>query len=146
MPLRLEMLNEGKIQAGTFSRPLSDSAVLSGNKVVCDDSSQSLLTSSIMFSTSFLKSRPDDVKKFLKAWSQAVQKISENPQNYNSLLIKVANIPSDVAAKITVPKFEMLKNPSLEEFQSKADWMLAKGLLTRKITYQDLVSTDYLPK
>ncbi len=146
MPLRLEMLNQGKIQAGTFSRPLSDSAVLNGNKIICDDSKQSLLTSSIMFSASFLKTRPDDVKKFLKAWSQATQKISANPQSYNDLLIKVANIPSDAAAKITVPKFDMLRNPTQDEFQSKADWMLDKGLLTRKMAYGDVVATGYLPE
>lgn len=146
MPLRLETMNQGKIQAGTFSRPLSDAAVLNGNRIICDDSRQSLLTSSIMFSASTLKSRPEDVKKFLKAWAQAARNISANQKNYSSLLIKVANISSAVAAKIEVPKFSVLRNPTQDEFLSKADWMLEKGLIAKKIGYQSVVSSEYLPK
>ncbi len=145
MPLRLEMMNQGKIEAGTFSRPLSDAAVLNGNRVICDDGKQSLLTSSIMFSASTLQNRPDDVTNFLKAWSQATEKISAEPQKYRDLLVTVANIPANVATNIDVPKFDLLRNPTPEEFELKADWLLANGLISKRIDYKTVVSFNYLP-
>lgn len=146
MPLRLEMMNQGKIQAATFSPPLSDVAVSNGNKIICDDGQQALVIPCIMFSVSTLESRPGDVKKFLTAWSQASEKITADPQKYNSLLVQVANIPADIAGTIQVPEFNSLRNPTADEFQAKADWMSGKGLISRDMVYEDVVASVYLLK
>lgn len=145
MPLRLEMLNQGKIEAATFSRPLADLAILGGGRVICDDSKESLLASSIMFSSAFLKERPTDVKKFVKAFSLATEKISANPSQYRSLLVSIASISADIADKIEVPGFGKLRLPTQEEYQSKLDWNLEKKNISKSISYQDIVVSGYLP-
>jgi NitT/TauT family transport system substrate-binding protein len=145
MPLRLEMMNQGKIEAATFSRPLSDMALLGGGRIILDDSQQSLLASSIMVSTGVLKSRPDDVRHFLKAWSLAARKISADPAGYRSLLVSVASISPDLADKIEVPKFDPLRLPTQQEYQAKLEWNLAQNNLKHAISYQDIVAGGYLP-
>ena len=145
MPLRLEMLNQGKIEAATFSRPLSDMALMGGGRIIADDSQGSLLVSSIMVSTAALQTRPDDVRKFLKAWSLAAQRISADSAQFRSLLVSIASISTALADKIEVPKFEMLRLPTREEYQTKLEWNLAKNNLSKNILYQDIVAGGYLP-
>jgi NitT/TauT family transport system substrate-binding protein len=145
MPLRLEMMNQGKIEAATFSRPLADLAILGGGRIICDDSKESLLASSIMVSSAFLKDRPADVKKFLNAFSLATEKISADPAKYRSLLVNIASISADIADKIEVPKFDKLRLPTQEEYQSKLDWNLEKKNTSKAIPYQDIVASGYLP-
>ena len=145
MPLRVDMLNQGKIDVATFSRPLSDLALLNGGQVICDDSNYSLLTSSIMVSNTSLNNRPGEVKKFVKAWSLATDKITANPNQYRSLLVNVASISSDIADKIEVPKFDKPRLPTQAEYQTKLDWNLAKNNLSKSISYQDVVVTGYIP-
>jgi NitT/TauT family transport system substrate-binding protein len=145
MPLRMDMLNQGKIDVATFSRPLSDLAILNGGQVICDDNQSSLLTSSIMVSSTFINNRPGDVKKFVKAFSLATDKISANPNQYRSLLVSVASISTDIADKIEVPKFDKPRLPTQSEYQTKLDWNLAKNNLIKSIGYQDIVATGYIP-
>jgi NitT/TauT family transport system substrate-binding protein len=145
MPLRLEMLNQEKIQAAAFSRPLSDAALAGGGKLVCDDSQNSLMTVCILFSTKALNDRPEDIKKFLKAWSSASEKISSDPSKYRALLVSTANIPANLADKIDVPKFDPLRMPKLEEYQPKMEWNLQKGNLSKSVAFEDVLSNGYLP-
>jgi NitT/TauT family transport system substrate-binding protein len=145
MLLRLELLNEGKIEAGTFSRPLSDMAVASGARIVADDSRGSLLASSILVSSAAVTGRPDDVKQLLKGFSQASEKISANPAKYRSLLVKIAGISDNLAATIEVPAFGSLRLPTPEEYHSKLAWNLEKQNLGRTIAYQDIVAPGFLP-
>jgi NitT/TauT family transport system substrate-binding protein len=145
MPLRLEMMNQEKIGVATFSRPLSDMALLAGGRIICDDSRQSLLTSSIMVSSGSLKARPGDIKKFLGAWTLATEKISSDPARYRSLLVKVAAISADIADKIEVPGFTKPRLPTPEEYNSKMEWNMLKKNIDRIISYQDIVAKGYLP-
>jgi NitT/TauT family transport system substrate-binding protein len=145
MPLRLEMLNQGKIDVATFSRPLSDMALETGGRLVLDDSQQSLLTSAIMISSDALKSRAGDVRSFLKGWSLACQEISAAPVSYRDLLVKVAAISPDIAATISVPPFDALRLPTRAEYQDKLEWNLANHNITRSIAFEDIVASGYLP-
>ena len=145
MPLRLEMLNQGKIESATLSRPLSDMALLGGARIICDDSQESLLTSSIIFTRAAINDRPDDIRKFLAAWSQATEKISVDPAAYRSLLVSVASIPDEIAHKIEVPGFDKIRLPELEEYQTKMQWNLEKGNINHPIPYDEVVATGFLP-
>jgi ABC-type nitrate/sulfonate/bicarbonate transport system substrate-binding protein len=139
------MLNQGKIEAATFSRPLSDMALLGGGRIICDDSQESLLASSLMVTSAALNDRPDDIRKFLAAWSQATEKISADPSGYRSLLVSVASISEEIADQIEVPGFDKPRLPEPEEYQSKMEWNLDKGNISKLIPYEDVVADGYLP-
>jgi NitT/TauT family transport system substrate-binding protein len=146
MPLRLEMMNQGKIEVATFSRPLSDMALIGGGKVVCDDSQETLLTSCIMVSAAALDSRSSDVKKFVKGWASAAEKISADPDKYRSLLVSFASISPDIADTIEVPSFDQPRLPTQDEYQAKMEWNLQKNNINHIILYDDIVAKGYLPK
>ncbi|HSW58030.1 MAG TPA: MetQ/NlpA family ABC transporter substrate-binding protein [Dehalococcoidales bacterium] len=145
MPLRLEMMSQNKINAAAFSRPLADAAVLAGNVVICNDAQKSLLTSSIMFTAETVKNRPNDIKKFLKAWDQATKNISNDPPKYQSLLIETAKISEAVAKTISVPKFDSLRALKQEDLQPKTDWLLGKEIIKREVKLADIATARFLP-
>ncbi len=113
--------------------------------MIANDGATQVSNSSIMFSTASLKARSGDVKKFVKAWSQAVERIDAAPASYRALLVEVASIPAEVAEKIEVPRFVKPRMPTTEEFQPKVDWLVEKGILGKKAFYQEIVASGFLP-
>lgn len=144
MPLRLEMLNQGKVPAAILSSPLSDLAVLSGGTVVIDDKLLPLAGPGLIFSQGALKDKSNEISRFIKSWQQAVELINSKPENYRSLLREIARIPDPVSEKMPVPVFPKLGVPSEKEVLSTINWMMAKGVMSKRITYQAVVETKYV--
>lgn len=55
MPLRLEMMAQGKLPAAILTPPLSVQAIASGDRLLLDDRRQQLAGPAIIFSTSALE-------------------------------------------------------------------------------------------
>jgi len=142
MPLRLEMLNQGKVPAAILSSPLAELAVLNGGKVIINDKNRPLGGPGLLFTRNSLDTKSEAISRFVIAWQKAVDLINENPQKYRDLLMEIANASPDVDLK--VPLFPRLEVPAEEEVLSVVNWMTGEGLLTRALTYNDLVDTKYL--
>jgi NitT/TauT family transport system substrate-binding protein len=144
MPLRLEMLNQGKVPAAILSPPLADLAVLSGGKVLAEDSDKPLAGPGVIFSMGAMKDKSDAIGRFIQSWQQAVELINANPEKYRSLFIEIAKIPEPVSQKMQVPNFPKLKAPENSEVESVVKWLVAKGVMSKSITYKEVVDTKYV--
>ena len=133
MPLRLEMMNQGKIPAALLTPPLSDLAVANGNILLLDDSKQLIGGPGLIFSNDALNNKSDAIDRYIKAWQETVDMINANPQNFHSLLVQVANVSDTVASTITVPVFPKLRLPTEEELNSVSNWMIKKGLMSKPV-------------
>lgn len=142
MPLRLEMLNQGKISAAILSSPLSDMAVLNGGRVIVDDIELPLAGPGLVFSQAALKDKSDAISRFIQAWQQAVELINTNPEKYRGLLGEIARIPESVS--LDVPTFPQLGLPDPTEIESVVDWMISKEIMSEPIAYEKVVETKYL--
>jgi NitT/TauT family transport system substrate-binding protein len=144
MPLRLEMLNQGKVPAAILSPPLSDMAILNGGKLLADDSAKPFAGPGVIFSQGPLKDKSDAIGRFIWAWQKAVEMISANPEKYRNLLVEIANIPAPVSQAMPMPGFPKLTSPEKGEVDSVVDWLVAKGVMNKRITYQQVVETRYM--
>ena len=93
--VRFEQLMNGNIKAAVLPDPLAQGAIAAGAKLVIDDSQAASLSQSVLtFRTETLEQKPETVKKFLTAWSKAVEEINANPEKYQDLMIEKANVPT----------------------------------------------------
>ena len=95
----------GEIEAATLPDPLGSGAMAAGAVLLMDDTAISDLSLSIVaFSVESLQARPEAVRRFLRAWSMAVDEMNSNPEAYDSLLVEVGRVPESIQGSFQMPE------------------------------------------
>ncbi|MDD5702048.1 MAG: ABC transporter substrate-binding protein [Dehalococcoidales bacterium] len=141
MPLRLEMMAQGQLDAAILTPPLSKAAIAAGNKLILDDTKQLLAGPGLIFSDETIQSKPDGINRFISSWQETVKIINASPDNYRGLLASTAQVPDTLAASYEVPVFPEVRPPSQEELSLLLDWMKSKDMLKTDIPYEQIVDT-----
>jgi NitT/TauT family transport system substrate-binding protein len=115
-----------------------------GAELVVDDSQYTEYSQSVLsFSTAAIESKPNTIKKFLKAWNQAVGDMNSNPGQFSDLLIEQGRVPESIQGSYQMPPFPAGEVPSQAEWQDVVDWLLEKELIDQPINYEDSVLTGF---
>ena len=146
IPERYQLLMQGRIPAATLPDPLAKSAMVAGAGLVIDDTKYPRYSLSVMtFSRQTLVQRPEDVRRFLKAWDQAAADINGAPDRYRDLLLQKIRVPQNVQQIFKIPPYPRKEIPDTGQWADVMDWMVAKGLLDHALPYADSITSDYLP-
>jgi NitT/TauT family transport system substrate-binding protein len=145
IPERYQLLMQGKIEAATLPDPLAKSAMMAGAGLVVDDAKYPQYAMSVLtFSIQALEKRPGDVRRFLKAWDQAVADINASPETYRALLLQKIRVPKNVQQTFKIPVYPRKKVPEDSQWLDVMDWMVLKGLLKQTLPYKDTITRNYL--
>jgi NitT/TauT family transport system substrate-binding protein len=146
IPVRFELLVNGEIPAATLPDPLASGAMAAGAVPVIDDTSVPDLSQSILtFSIEVLETKPEAIRKFLKAWELAVAELNSNPGKYRNLLIEKGRVPEAIQGAFQMPPFPQASVPTPEQLADVVNWSLDKGLIEENIPYERMVDRSYLP-
>ncbi|NOZ06026.1 MAG: ABC transporter substrate-binding protein [Chloroflexi bacterium] len=146
IPVRFELLMKGQIKAATLPDPLASGAVAAGATVLVDDSTHTKFAQSVLaFSVDTLQTKPNTVKKFLKAWEKAATAINEHPEKYQDLLIEKGRVPKSIQGTYVMPPFPEAGVPTEAQWQDVVDWLLSKKLIDKPVSYKDAVDATFLP-
>jgi NitT/TauT family transport system substrate-binding protein len=153
IPVRLELLSNGKLPAACLPEPLASLAMAQGAHIVVDDRSHPEYAQSVVtVSARTLGSKPTAVKRFLKAYEQAVQAINNEPEKYRSLLIDKGRVPQPVQDSFEMPVFPTAGAPTVDEVRDVLEWMSDKGMIAEDTrskpaqeVYDKLVAAQFLP-
>lgn len=141
IPVRLEQLAQGTVQAALLPEPLVSFAEFQGGVSVLADTSLDFVPVSLTVNDSVLEERPGDVCAFLDAYERAVQAINADPEAYRDNQVPV---PDPVRPSYNVPQLAENRVPTQEEIQAVQDWMLENGLLDEPVAYGDLVTDQFV--
>ncbi len=146
MPLRVENLLQGQVEAAVLPDPLASYAELKGAKVLVDDTklSENISQSVFFFSDDAIKNKKASIEKFLHAYDQGAKAVTDKPENYRDLFKEKIQIPVELQETYPVPSFSSLQLPSKEDTQRVIDWLKSNKLLTEPYTYEDLVTNKCL--
>ncbi len=146
MPLRVENLLQGQIDAAVLPDPLASYAELKGAKVLVDDTklSENISQSVYFFSDDAIKNKKTAIQKFMQAYSEGAQTVTENPERYRNLFKEKIQIPVELQETYPVPSFSPLQLPSREDTQRVIDWLKDNELLTEPYTYEDIVTDEII--
>jgi len=140
LPVRMEMLLSGQIDAAIFPDPLLTFAQYQGAVLVADDTTGENLSQVVMiFHSQFAEENMDLLRDFFAAYTQSVSAINSNPENFRELFINGARIPEQIAATYPIPVFPYPQLPQQADMERVENWLLDKGVLDAPINYEDLI-------
>ena len=145
IPVRMELLSQGQLDAAVLPEPLITLAVNAGGTVILDDRQSRLGMSVLEFNVDYLTDHEENVKKFLAVHEEAVQLINANPDQYAYLLPEKARLPEFLVGIFNVPPFPSNDVPTAAETQQASEWLLEKGLIGEAKEYGHWVHPRFIP-
>ena len=141
MPIRVQMLANNQVKAALLPDPLASLAEKQGAKVILDDTKSDINVSQVvlLFRKDSIDSKREAVEKLIDIYGTAGKELTDNPDKYRALLIEKARIPEPVKDTYKAPSFSAPQVPSREDVMDVVDWMVAKKLLEKPYTYEELV-------
>ncbi|HHW01613.1 MAG TPA: ABC transporter substrate-binding protein [Thermoanaerobacterales bacterium] len=145
MPVRLEMLKSGKVDAACLPEPLSTLAVKSGARLLLSTRDISLAPGIMLFTQKAIDSKGNYIKKVYEAYEKVTSDINANPENFRDVL-STAHFPEEVVGTFEFPHYTGLSVPSESDIKQVMDWMKARGMLKKQLTYEELVDDTFVKK
>ncbi|KUO53341.1 MAG: hypothetical protein APF76_08850 [Desulfitibacter sp. BRH_c19] len=141
IPVRLEMLMSGQLDAAILPEPLLSFAQIQGATLIADDTEGNNLSQVVLlFQSGFVEEKRDVLKSFYKGYSKSVEAINSNPEKYHELFITETGVPEAIKDTYSVPVFPEPKVPEQNDLDKVYDWLVKKELLDTPIKYEDLIS------
>ena len=139
IPIRLQMLISGQVDAALLPEPLLTLAEAKGAVVVADDRELSASLTVIALTESLLEKKPDAAARFLSAFDEAVARINADPERYKKTLVTKTRFPALVKDRYRVPVFPVKRVPSRRDISDVARWIQEMGMGETSPAYEDVV-------
>jgi NitT/TauT family transport system substrate-binding protein len=146
IPVRMEMLNAGKIDAAVLPEPLASNALASG-AVLLDSSDRLGIDPGVMlFSGEAVEEKRDALRAFYRAYDEAVVYVQTAPRHeYVDELISAAGFPESVRGALELPDYHPAEPPDPSEVRAVGRWLVEKGVAELSYTVDRLVDASVLP-
>ena len=138
IPVRLEMLNAGKVSAATLPEPLASAAVSGGSGAVVVAGSEELGINPgvILFSDAAIKKKGKEIKAFYRAYNMAVDYLgSTDLSDLEDYLVSEGGFPESVKGVIKLPSYRKATLPDEKEYEAAHAWLLGKKLVSETVPF-----------
>ena len=146
IPLRLEMLRNGKIDATMLPDPFATIALASGGKSIIDMKDMNMHVTGIAFHDEVIAEKKEVIKNFYRAYNKAIEQInSQTTATFNDLLVAEIGVPSELVGNIALPNYSMAQLPQENDLQLVEQWLKAKNLVPTDFNINTLIATGLIP-
>lgn len=146
IPLRLEMLRNGRIDATMLPDPFVTIALEGGNRKVIDIKDMDLRVTGIVFHDDVIAKKEAAIKSFYRAYNLAIELINTQPSSsFEDLLIAEIGVPAELVSKIELPTFTKAQLPQEKDLQKVEQWLKEKELVTADFDISTLIAASLLP-
>ncbi|MCR5559067.1 MAG: ABC transporter substrate-binding protein [Schwartzia sp.] len=140
IPLRLEMLQNGKLAAATLPEPMASIAIFHGCKFVTDSAELGINPGVMMFTKTAVKDKNSEIAAVYRAYNKAVDYLaSTDREKYIDFIIEKNGFPSEAKNALKLPAYHKAELPKEKDISECMDWLYSKKLVSDKYSYQDLV-------
>ena len=146
IPLRLEMLRNGKIDATMLPDPFATIALESGGKSIIDIKEMDLHVTGIAFHDEVIAEKDEAIKSFYRAYNLAIDLINSQPvATFNDLLVSEIGVPLEFVGNIRFPDYTNAQLPQEMDLKLVEQWLKAKNLVPADFDINSLIATGILP-
>jgi len=139
MPVRLEMLLAGQIDAAGLPEPLLTAAVARGAILVGTTDESGIDAAVMLFSKAVLDGRLDEVRRLYASYAEATDRINANPESYRAFLVEKAAFPAEIRNAYRFVSYRKPALPDSARIEAALEWMKARKLLSRPLSAADLL-------
>lgn len=145
IPVRLEMLQNGKVDAATLPDPLATVAEKNGAVLLNSTDKLNINPGVLIFTSSSIKSKTKGLEAFYRAYNKAVEYLKSQPvSSYIDTVITAAGFPGDVRDSIVLPSYTKASMPSEKDVDDVIVWLKDKSLIKNKYTFKDLTDSRFV--
>lgn len=143
---RFEALLSNQIDGVIFTEPQATMLVAQGAKLLASSKEYNLKAGTILFSDSVLKSQPNSVRNFYKAYNEAVEYINKtDPKEYGPVLTKYTFPDAIVSYLSTSGKaYEKAREITTDTFNNVLAWTRSKNLVTKDYKFEDVSDFSFI--
>lgn len=145
IPVRLEMLQNGKVDAATLPEPMATLAVKNGAVVIDSTDKHGINPGVLAFTAKAIKENPNEIKSVYKAYNEAVEYINKEPvSSYVDILIKEVGFPEDMKNSIALPKYTKAEMSKEKDVAEVIKWLKDRDLIKKSYEFKDLVDDKFV--
>ncbi len=138
IPVRMELLLNGKLPAACLPEPLYSLAVAKGALPLGDSNALGMDPGVMLFSGKILRERFDDLVKMYQAYWQACLNVNDNPDAYRDFLVDGMGFPPVIRESFSFVEYVYPRLPEKQEIDDAAEWMIQRGMIEKAPAYGDL--------
>lgn len=143
IPVRYQLLMEGRVRAATLPDPWGSLAIRNGARLLTSDLEvEKPISMSVLVARGEWLEDPKNREvavELVRILNKALEKYKEDPEAYRSLIYEKLWIPEELKGEYVISwKGEITSYPR-ENFELVESWLLSKGLISKSISYEDVV-------
>jgi NitT/TauT family transport system substrate-binding protein len=147
IPVRMEMLTAGRIDAAVLPEPLASNARAAGATLLDSSDRLGIDPGIMLFSGKAVKEKGDALRAFYRAYDEAVAYLRATPQReYVDELITAAGFPESVRGVLELPDYHDARPPEAKEIRHVSRWLVEKGVAKLAYSADELVDSSVLPR
>lgn len=141
MPIRFQMLMTDQVDSALLPEPLLSLARLKGGSLLATAETLDMPLTVLCLHENYFKDMGKGYKRFVAAYREAVERLSDNPESYRQFMAEACRIPKPLVSQFQVYPFPEPSLPTPAELDEVLAWMLEKGLIEIKVPHQVSLST-----
>ena len=139
IPIRLEMLSSGELDAAILPEPFASTGQALGLHAIEVPGGLTQGITGLLFQNKVL-GRSDDLRAFVAGYNEAVSFMQSHPRSaWIGALGKLLGITKQQAEQIQLPDYQPVTAPSPEALQPILSWMKEKKLVPQDYTAEGLI-------
>ncbi|GHT60949.1 ABC transporter substrate-binding protein [Bacteroidia bacterium] len=147
IPIRLEMLLNGKSTATALPDPFISIAAMKGaHSIVCMKNLGYAVTG-IMFKTDAIKQKTAEIDAFYKAYNEAVDYIQSQPvEAIKTILTEDIGFPETTIQSVQLPNYTHAGMPQDKDIQAVTVWLQEKKLIPDSFQTENVLDNQFIKK
>lgn len=146
IPLRMEMLLAGEVDASVFPDPFALISKSKGAMALASTKSMDFSVTGTMFTTEAIETKAEAIRTLLHGYNLAVDYMRTHPRSaWMHVLVEDAGFPQEVAERVVLPEYTHAELPDKKDIEATIVWLKAKGLVPDDYKGEGLVEPTLLP-
>ncbi len=147
IPLRLEMLRNGKIDLTVLPDPFATIAKSDGNPYIISLKDLGYHVTGIVFSKTAIDNNKEAINAFYKAYNRAIVDLQQKPlTDFQDILINEIGFPQPLVANVQLPEYSLAKLPADKDLTAVSEWLKEKELIPADFDIRSLINSDFIPQ
>jgi NitT/TauT family transport system substrate-binding protein len=147
IPLRFELLDNGKIDATALPGPFAAKALSTGNALITSNTELGFAITGIVFSGKALKSKRALIKKMYEAYDLGAEYIrTHGIDDIKGTLIDEMGFAEEDLKYAVISYYNDALAPSEEDIASAAEWLASRGLIADGFVPGNVIDASVLEK
>lgn len=144
IPLRLQMLQYGQIDASFLPDPFASIAMNNGHRSLVSTRELGINFTGTAFSEKALTEKKEEIKLLVQGYNLGVEYIRLHPQKEWQQQLMELGVPESLTGLIVLPSYKPASLPSEADIKEAVRWLKANRRISPTYTGEQLIDTTFI--